>query len=256
MGSHFHHGHVSRGPPIIPDGRISQVRFETLAYPQLAFPCSARFKRWFAYAPASLVCPPPRSISFVGLSPALSPGATFGPGTAKCPESLCPMWALPNMGETCCVSWEGVTPPSSLLRTHAPIPSRSPVLRLCLVKESLPVATSPGCEEDLPDVISANLSLDARPPATAVPQSAYTCFFLCVIGLPQLQIGSASRNTPLKRLLSGASFRSCRHSFMFGPPSLLAPQVVPTAANTSDRAAGAFTSEQNMLRYLRMHRIC
>jgi hypothetical protein len=29
VGSHFHHGHVSGGPPIIPDDRISQVRFET-----------------------------------------------------------------------------------------------------------------------------------------------------------------------------------------------------------------------------------
>jgi hypothetical protein len=30
-GSQFHHSHVSRGPPIIPDGRISQVRFGVLA---------------------------------------------------------------------------------------------------------------------------------------------------------------------------------------------------------------------------------
>jgi len=26
-GSHFHHGYVSGGPPIIPDSRFSQVRF-------------------------------------------------------------------------------------------------------------------------------------------------------------------------------------------------------------------------------------
>jgi len=31
LGSHFHHGHVFEGPPIMPDGRISQVRFEVLA---------------------------------------------------------------------------------------------------------------------------------------------------------------------------------------------------------------------------------
>jgi len=31
MGSQFRHGHVLRGPPIMPDGRISQVRFEALA---------------------------------------------------------------------------------------------------------------------------------------------------------------------------------------------------------------------------------
>ena len=33
-GSQFHRSHVSRGPPIIPDGRVSQVRFEVLAYRQ------------------------------------------------------------------------------------------------------------------------------------------------------------------------------------------------------------------------------
>ena len=31
LGSHFHRGYVFEGPPIMPDGRISQVRFEVLA---------------------------------------------------------------------------------------------------------------------------------------------------------------------------------------------------------------------------------
>ena len=34
----FHPGCVSRGPPIIPDGRFSQVRFGTLAFLPWAFP--------------------------------------------------------------------------------------------------------------------------------------------------------------------------------------------------------------------------
>ena len=42
MGSHSRHDHVSRGPPIIPDGRVSQVRFGNLAYPPCAFPWTAR----------------------------------------------------------------------------------------------------------------------------------------------------------------------------------------------------------------------
>jgi hypothetical protein len=32
VGSQFHLRHVPRGPPMIPDGRISRVRFETLAF--------------------------------------------------------------------------------------------------------------------------------------------------------------------------------------------------------------------------------
>ena len=53
VGSQFRHSHVFRGPPIMPDGRISQVRFEVLASRLRAFPFAARFKRWFAYAPTA-----------------------------------------------------------------------------------------------------------------------------------------------------------------------------------------------------------
>ncbi len=37
----------------MPDGRISQVRFEALASRPWAFPFAARFKRGFAYAPTA-----------------------------------------------------------------------------------------------------------------------------------------------------------------------------------------------------------
>ena len=35
------------------------------------------------------------------------------------------------------------------------------------------------------------------------------------------------------RLLAGPLFRGCRYSLMFRPPSLLSPQIVPTAAHTA-----------------------
>jgi len=37
----------------MPDGRISQVRFEALASRRGAFPFASRLKRWFAYAPTA-----------------------------------------------------------------------------------------------------------------------------------------------------------------------------------------------------------
>ena len=43
--------YVSRSPPIIPDGQISRVRFETLAFFRRAFPSLERFKRWSVYTP-------------------------------------------------------------------------------------------------------------------------------------------------------------------------------------------------------------
>jgi hypothetical protein len=66
---------------------------------------------------------------------------------------------------------------------------------LASCEESLPVATSPGYQRHLPDVISANPSSDVWPHATAVPQGARACFFPYVIGLPQQERGSASRFT-------------------------------------------------------------
>jgi hypothetical protein len=61
---------------------------------------------------------------------------------------------------------------------------------------------------------------------------------------------------PSKPFHDGSLFRDCSHFVMFRPPSLLASPIVPTAATHRRRAAEAFTSEQNMLRCLRMHRIC
>jgi hypothetical protein len=95
------------------------------------------------------------------------------------------------------ISSEGVTPPSSLLRAHVPLPLGSPLLRhLASFEESLQVVHRPCCPRELPDVISENLSLDAGSRTPAVPPCALTCFFHGVIGLPQAKIGSASRVCP------------------------------------------------------------
>jgi hypothetical protein len=61
---------------------------------------------------------------------------------------------------------------------------------------------------------------------------ACACFFHGVIGLPHRKSGSAFRVCPRITTSRGVAFRGCRYSVMFRPPSLLAPQVVPTAANT------------------------
>jgi len=152
-------------------------------------------------------------------------------GTTKCPESLCPMLALPSSGSRVADSSEDITPRSLLLRTHSPILCGSPQLRLLASYEgSVQVATSPCCRQDLPDVISANLSWDAWAHTPAVPLSAFAWFFLSVIGLPQRVIGSASRLFPRTRFSAG-EFRGCSYFVMFRPHSLLASQIVPTAAS-------------------------
>lgn len=61
----------------------------------------------------------------------------------------------------------GVTPPSSLPQAHAPILNPPAASVLPLHSRSSPVAVSPGWDEDLPDVSSANLSLRAWTPTPA-----------------------------------------------------------------------------------------
>ena len=94
-GSHFHHGHVSGGPPIIPDGRISRVRFETLAFFREPShrrrgsstgshtPRLPRFAHSLASRPASV------------LRRFYQAGHRTDKDTAKCPESLRPLPVLP-----------------------------------------------------------------------------------------------------------------------------------------------------------------
>jgi len=78
----------------------------------------------------------------------------------------------------------------------------SPTSAIASLEESLQVATSPCCHRDLPDVISASLSSDAWSPTTAGPRSAYTCFFLPGIGLPQQGMCRLARFYPRTRFFT------------------------------------------------------
>jgi hypothetical protein len=102
---------------------------------------------------------------------------------------------------------------------------------------------------------SANLSSDDWSLATAVSRNARTCFFFCVIGLPQLESGSASRFNPRTRLFAGYFFEAADISLCSGLRDCLSPRSF-LPLHRYRRAAETFTSGQNALRYLRTHRIC
>ena len=160
-------------------------------------------------------------------------------------------------GDVSATSSEGVTPPSSLLRAHVPLPLSSLLLRhLASFEESWQVVRSPCCPRELPDVISENLSLDAGSRTPAVPPCALTCFFHDVIGLPQGKIGSASRFCPTNYDFSQARV-SRLQIFLDVPASKFAhPPDRSYRCEYCRRAAGAFTSGPIVLCYLRTHRIC
>ena len=152
-GSHSHHGYVSRSPPIIPDGQISQVRFETSAILRGPSQMRERFKRWFVYAPAfpglplGLVSRPT-----CGVAPVLSSRPPIL--TRKPPSVLSPfaqLWCYLGWGDVKSISSEGVTPRSSLLRAHVPLPLGSLLLQhLGSLEESSQVVPSPCCPRELP----------------------------------------------------------------------------------------------------------
>jgi hypothetical protein len=173
-----------------------------------------------------------------------------------------PRVPLPDVGvtairETCTASCEDITPRSSLLQTHASIPFVSPLLRPKPRSRSLcRLLPAPAADGTFPTLALRILPWVPGPlprrfhgvhmPVSSSASSAF----------PRSLSRSASRFSPSKRFHDGSLFRDCSHSFMFRPPSLLASQIVPTAATYRRRAAEAFTSEQNMLRCLRMHRTC
>ena len=117
---------------------------------------ATRFKRWYAYALLANGLLTTSSLALTAVWYARFYQAEPAPvaGTAKCPESLCPMLALPSSGSRATDSSEDITPRSSLLQTHSPILHGSPRLwLLSSFEESVQVATSPCCHQDLPDVI-------------------------------------------------------------------------------------------------------
>ena len=179
-----------------------------------------------------------------------------GPGTAKCPESLCLLAVLPLAG------WRPAPPrralpllPRSygLMRRTKSLP---PSLALALMGGSSQVVVSPCWEMALPDVISADPSRDAWTPTPAALMVHSLVSSHETSAFPTL--GPGRRPTTFRTATSvRAQFRGCSHSLMFRPPSLLATLVAPTAGCFgSPGAAVACTSEQNTSRYLPVHRIC
>ena len=147
------------------------------------------------YALPSLVYPRPRLRPACGVAPVLS---SRPPILARKPPSVLSPFAQLRCylcwGDVISISSAGITPRSSLVRAHVPLPVGSLLLQhLASFEESLQVVPSPCCPRELPDVISENLSLDAGSRTPAAPPRALPCFFRCVIGLLPGKMGSAFR---------------------------------------------------------------
>jgi hypothetical protein len=189
---------------MIPDGRVSRVRFGP--WPFLREP--SRCRRGLS---ADSHAPRPASVCsrtrprFEGRH---APGSASGchPGTAKCPEPLCPGPALPARG-----------------RCHAPPRRALPLLHRSygLIRQTLTLPPPSA-------LASFGGSWQVWTPTPAVPMVPALVSSHGASAFPALEPGrhlaSLRTATSVRR-----GFRGCSHSLMFRPPSLLATQVAPTA---------------------------
>jgi len=145
-----------------------------------------------------------------------------------------PNSGVTSVGETWSVSWEGVTPPSSLVLAHAPLPLSSLLLRLLAsFGESLQVVTSPCCSRQLPDVISDSLFLDAGSPTPAVHRVLAPVSSTVSSAFPTGKVGRLPASIPLETTSCGGCFEDADISLCSGlqvcspPRSSLPLRILP-----------------------------
>ena len=148
----------------------------------------------------------------------------------------------------------GVTLPSSLLRAHAPVLTPPSASEVSSHSGSVQVAVSPCWEEDLPDVVSAHLSLRAWTPTPAALEVPLPVSSPMTSSFPSFGPGRRSTKS-VQRFQYGAHFeaaviRSCSGPQVCSPPRSLLP-IRPRRM-----AAVTFPSEPLVGCYLPPPRIC
>ena len=158
--------------------------------------------------------------------------------------------------EACSASCGDITPRSSLVRAHVPIPYGSPLIRLFnLVSRSLcRLLLAPAADGTFPTLFCDSFPRCLSPCPGGSTEC--TCLVLphCLRPSPLVD-GSASRFIPPNDFMAGQISRL--QLFRYVQASEFAR--LPDRSYRSKfpcRAAEAFTSEQNVRRYLRTHRTC
>ena len=156
---------------------------------------------------------------------------------------------------TSLITSASITSPSSLLRTHAPVPMPPPA-------SGFPwQAVLAGCRQPrLAEGPSRRYLCRTFPacldPYPGRPWGALTRFFPQGIGLLRLASGSAPHNIPDSDFRQEEHFEAAAIHSRFKPTGLLATLVAPTLIPFPHRAVVASTSAHITGRYLPMQRIC
>ena len=176
-------------------------------------------------------------------------------GTTKYPELLC-LSSVTRGRMASSTTSEGITPPSSLLRAHAPNPFPPPDFVYPHVFPSVRA----GCCEPLLGTGSSRRYLCKSFPGCSSPDpvglwGASACSFPHISGLPQIQPnGSASRIGPHRDVMR-LVFRDRRYSLRSGLLVCSPPRSPLPLRREGRRAAVTFPPEQLTPRYRCVHRV-
>jgi hypothetical protein len=218
--------HVSVSPPAIPDSRISRIRFwPRLCTPFTGYRPSHRTRALSAglhTARRPRVCLHPRPDTDLHTNPGSAPGDEMRSQDHRVPRA-----PLPGPGVTWSraafnVASVGITPPSSLIRAHAPVLQPLPPFGL-LMKEVFA-----GCCQPLL-VIGPSRHYLCNPYAgawTLTPpcsSSAHAHFFPEDTGLTSRETRSAHETIPAMRLLQGAAITRLQSFVNLQAPTLARP---------------------------------
>ena len=146
------------------------------------------------------------------------------------------------------ISSAGITPPSSLIRTHAPIRNPPQASVNPRTQGLCRLLSAPAGSRTLPTLLRDSFSA-CKDPYPGCSRGAHARFFPQDNGLPGVMTRSALSYTHTKAIPVWSLFRGCSHSITFQPADLLAPQIAPTAG-LSSQAARAFTSPHISVCYL------
>ena len=224
MGASFHHGPRFRRPPCDPGRGAFPSPVLTLASRRSPFHI-ARSLSADPHTPRhGMVCFQGRSIVH---RPNMS-GYSWNCQVPRAPLHEPGVTSLVVVAET---TSTGVTLLSSLVRAHAPVLTPPAASEVPSDSGSVQVAISPCWEEDLPDVVSAHLSLRAwtsTPAARVVhlPVSSHTTAAFPPCG-PGRRSTMSGQRLPYGAYFEAAGIRLCSGPQVCSPPRSLLPLRFP-----------------------------
>jgi hypothetical protein len=177
-------------------------------------------------------------------------------GTTKRPESLCLMLALPSSGSRVTVSSKDITPRSSLLRTHSPIPMPLPAFgKPPRARNLCRLLPAPAATGTFPTLSLRIFPMMPGPLSRRLAECIYLVLPLPQRPSPLVKLGRLTVTFRLsdftaERVFATAAISLCSSLTVCSPPWSLLPRRFPAGQLV------AFTSGQNVLCYRRTHRIC